>query len=106
MVEEYPRRPAKPASSERIQHPLHREKVANILQQFSKLPIPEKDAIKDNLDSSLISMEQLRTGTRLLRFRGLKKPMNNKKNNLIIRIHEINPSLIISGIDSKIVFRI
>jgi hypothetical protein len=57
IVEEYPRRPIKPSSSERIQHPFYHEKVAKALQRFSRLPEPEKAAIKNNLKSNLISME-------------------------------------------------
>ena len=58
IAEEYPRRPSKPSSSERIQHPFYHEKVAKALQRFSQLPEPEKAAIKNNLKSNLISMEQ------------------------------------------------
>ena len=58
LVEEYPRRPAKPPSSERIQHPFYHEEAAKALQQFSRLPKPEKTVIKNNLKSNLISMEQ------------------------------------------------
>ncbi len=58
IVEEYPRRPTKPPSSERIQHPFYHEEVAKALQRFSRLPEPEKAAIKNNLKSNLISMEQ------------------------------------------------
>jgi hypothetical protein len=58
IVEEYPRRPTKPPSSERIQHPFYHEEVAVALQRFSRLPKREKAAIKENLESSLISMEQ------------------------------------------------
>ena len=58
IVEEYPRRPTKPLSSDRIQRPFYHEEVAKILQRFSRLPKAEKDAIKENLESSLISMEQ------------------------------------------------
>ncbi|MGD9080158.1 MAG: hypothetical protein PVG96_12505 [Desulfobacterales bacterium] len=58
IVEEYPRRPTQPPSSERIQHPFYHEEVAKALQRFSRLPKPEKAAIKENLESSLISMEQ------------------------------------------------
>ena len=58
IVEEYPRRPTKPSSSERIQHPFYHERVAKALQLFSRLPEPEKAAIKNNLKSNLISMEQ------------------------------------------------
>jgi len=58
IVEEYPRRPTKPLSSERIQHPLYHEEAAKALQQFHRLAEPEKAAIKNNLKSNLISMEQ------------------------------------------------
>lgn len=58
IVEEYPRRPPKPPSSKRIQHPFYHEEVAKALQRFSRLPEPEKAAIKNNLKSNLISMEQ------------------------------------------------
>jgi len=58
ILEEYPRRPTKPPSSERIQHPLYHEEVAKALQRFFRLPKPEKAAIKQNLESSLISIEQ------------------------------------------------
>ena len=55
---EYPRRPAKPPNSERIQHPFYHEEAAKALQRFSRLPESEKDAIKENLEFSLISMEK------------------------------------------------
>ena len=58
IVAEYPRRPTKQPSLERIQHPFYHEEVAKALQRFSQLPKPEKAAIKENLDSNLISMEQ------------------------------------------------
>ena len=58
IVEEYPRRPTKPPSSERIQHPFYHEEVAKALQRFSRLPKNEKAAIKQNLESNLVSMEQ------------------------------------------------
>ena len=58
IVEEYPRRPTKSSSSERIQHPFYNEKAAKALQRFSRLPEPEKAAIKNNLKFNLISMEQ------------------------------------------------
>ena len=58
IVEEYPRRPTKPPISERIQHPFYHEEVAKALQRFSRLPESEKADIKNNLNSSLISMEQ------------------------------------------------
>ena len=58
IAEEYPRRPTKSSSSERIQHPFYSEKAVKTLQRFSRLPGPEKAAIKNNLESNLISMEQ------------------------------------------------
>ena len=58
IVEEYPRRPTKPRSSERIQQPFYHEEAVKVLQQFSQLPKSEKAAIRENLESSLISMEQ------------------------------------------------
>ena len=47
IVEEYPRRPTKPPCIERIQHPFYHEEVAKALQRFSRLPEPEKAAIKE-----------------------------------------------------------
>ena len=44
IVEEYPRRPTKPPSSERIQHPFYHEEVTKALQRFSRLPTREKIA--------------------------------------------------------------
>ena len=58
IVEEYPRRPTKPPSSERIQQPFYHEEAVKVLQQFSRLPKSEKAAIRENLEYSLISMEQ------------------------------------------------
>ena len=58
IIEEYPRRPTKPPSTERIQHPVHHEDAVKALQLFSRLPKPEKAAIKKSLKSNLISMEQ------------------------------------------------
>jgi hypothetical protein len=58
VVEEFPRRPAKPPSSARIQHPLHHGKALKALQLFSRMPKPEKDAIRKSLKSNLISMDQ------------------------------------------------
>ena len=56
--EEYPRPPTKPPSTERIQHPIYHQQAVDALQRFSRLPKPERDAIKESLESSLISMEQ------------------------------------------------
>jgi hypothetical protein len=58
IIEEYPRRPTKPPSTERIQHPVHHEDAVKALQLFSRLPQPEKAAIKKSLKSNLISMKQ------------------------------------------------
>jgi hypothetical protein len=58
ILEEYPRRPAKPSSSESIQHPFYHEEAAKALRRFSRLSKAEKAAIKRNLESSLISVEQ------------------------------------------------
>jgi len=58
ISKEYPIRPNNPPSAERIQHPVHHEEVINALQLFFQLPKPEQDAIKENLKSNLISMEQ------------------------------------------------
>ena len=58
ILEEYPRRPTKPPSTERIQHPVHHEDAVKALQLFSRLPKLEKAAIKKSLKSNLISMEQ------------------------------------------------
>jgi len=58
ILEEYPRRPTKFSSSERIQYHFYHEKAVKALQQFSRLPEPEKAAIKNNLKSNLVSMEQ------------------------------------------------
>jgi hypothetical protein len=58
LAEEYPRRPTKPPSSERIQHPFYHEEATKALQRFSRLTKSEKAAIKENLQISLISIEQ------------------------------------------------
>ncbi len=59
--EEYPRPSAKSPSTERIQYPFYHERAVDALQRFSRLSKPERDAIKESLESSLISMEQWRT---------------------------------------------
>ena len=56
--EEYPRPPTKPPSTERIQHSSYHKQAVEALQRFSRLPKPERNAIKESLESSLISMEQ------------------------------------------------
>ena len=55
--EEYPRPTAKPGSTERIQYPFYHERATAALQRFFRLPRSERDAIKESLESSLISME-------------------------------------------------
>jgi hypothetical protein len=56
--EEYPRPPTKPPSTERFQHRFYHKQAVDALQRFTRLPKPERDAIKESLESSLISMEQ------------------------------------------------
>jgi hypothetical protein len=58
IVEEYPRRPTKPSSSERIQHPFYHEKVARALQLFFRLPEPEKAQLGQS-DYQVICMGEL-----------------------------------------------
>ena len=55
---EYPSRPDTPLPAERIQHPLYHPQAVDALKRYSGLPAPERDAIKENLASGLISMEQ------------------------------------------------
>ena len=58
IKEEYPRPAVKPVSIERIQHPFYHERAVDALQRFSRLSKPERNAIKESLESSLISMEK------------------------------------------------
>ena len=58
VSEEYPRPPTNPPSTERIQHPLFHEQAVDALQRFYRLSKRDRDAIKESLESSLISMEQ------------------------------------------------
>ncbi len=58
IKEEYPRPPARPSSTKRVQHPFYHSQAIDAVQRFSSLPEPERNAIKENLESSLISMEQ------------------------------------------------
>jgi hypothetical protein len=58
IVAEYPRRPAEISKPERIQHPFYHQQATKALRRFSRLPEPEKAAIKDSLNSDLISMDQ------------------------------------------------
>jgi hypothetical protein len=58
IVEQYPERPAKPSISDRVQHSFYHEEAVEVLQRFSRLPKSEKAAIKENLESRLISVEQ------------------------------------------------
>jgi len=58
VKEEYPSSPTRPVSKERVQHPFYHLQAIDALQRFSKFPKPEKAAIKESLESSLISMEQ------------------------------------------------
>ena len=58
IKEEFPRPPTRPSSAKRVQHPFYHSQAIDAVQRFSRLPKPERDAIKENLESSLISMEQ------------------------------------------------
>jgi hypothetical protein len=60
VLEEYPRRPIEPMKSERIQHQLHHQEAIKALRLFSRLPEPEKAAIKKSLESNLISIKHWR----------------------------------------------
>ena len=68
VLEEYPRRPTEPMKSERIQHQLHHQEAIKALQLFSRLPKPEKTAIKESLKSNLISIKQWLTRLRQSNF--------------------------------------
>ena len=57
IVSEYPQRPAESSSPERIRHPSYHRQATTALQRFSRLPEAEKAAIKDSLESALISLE-------------------------------------------------
>lgn len=56
--EEFPRPPTRPSNTERVQHPFFNLQAIDAVHQFSSLPRSERDAIKENLAFSLISMEQ------------------------------------------------
>ena len=58
IAEEYPKRPTKQPSSERIQHPFYRKEAVKALQRFSRLTKSEKAAIQENLQFGTISIEQ------------------------------------------------
>ncbi|MBT8352439.1 MAG: hypothetical protein KJO26_14565 [Deltaproteobacteria bacterium] len=68
FVEEFPRRPTEPTNSARIQHQLHHQEAIKALKLFSRLPKHEKAAIKDSLESNLISMKQWLTYLRKSNF--------------------------------------
>jgi len=55
---EYPRPPAEPPSTDRIQHPFYHEQAVNALQRFARLSESKRDSIKESLKSGLISIEQ------------------------------------------------
>lgn len=56
--EAYPRRPAEPMQSERIQHPIDHQAAIRALQLFSRLPKSEKTAIRASLKSNLVPVKQ------------------------------------------------
>lgn len=58
VAKEYPIRPNEPPNEARIQHPEHHKDATEALQLFSQLPKSEKIAIKENLESNMISIEQ------------------------------------------------
>lgn len=58
IKEEFPNPPAKPPKTERIQHTFYHKQAVDALQRFSQLPQPERNAIKNNLKSSLVPMEE------------------------------------------------
>ena len=58
IKEEYPSPPTKPPNTERIQHPFYHKQAVDALQRYSQLPKQERDAIKNNLISGLIPIEQ------------------------------------------------
>lgn len=58
ISKEYPRRPNKPPSIERIQHPIYHEAGVKALRLYLKLSKREKTAIQENLKSNLVSLEK------------------------------------------------
>ena len=58
ILEEYPRRPTELLKHELIEYHHHHSEASKAIRLFSLLPEHEKAAIRENLESSLISMEQ------------------------------------------------
>jgi hypothetical protein len=58
ISKEYPNPPTRPPNTERIQHPFSHQLAVDALQKFSQLSKAERDAVVENLESSLIPMEQ------------------------------------------------
>jgi len=58
VAKEYPTRPDEPPNEARVQHPGNHKAATEALQLFSQLPQSEKVAIKENLESNMISIEQ------------------------------------------------
>ncbi len=58
VLDEYPRRPAEPIKSERIQHQFHHQEAIEVVRLFTRLPKLEQTAIQENLKSNLISIKQ------------------------------------------------
>lgn len=56
--EKYPRPPTESPNTARIQHPYSHQLAVDALQRFSHLSNPEREAILENLNSNLISMEK------------------------------------------------
>ena len=53
VLDEYPRRPAEPMHSGRVQHQFHHQAAIQALQFYSRLPEPKKTAIKELKDKML-----------------------------------------------------
>ncbi|MGD9308481.1 MAG: hypothetical protein PVG51_05045 [Desulfosarcina sp.] len=58
FMEAFPTRPSQPPSASRIQHPIHHREAVGALEVFARLPKVEQTAIKENLESNLISLGQ------------------------------------------------
>lgn len=56
--EEYPRPPTQSPNAERIQHPLYHKEAVSALKRFTRLPKPQREAIRKSLQSSMISIQQ------------------------------------------------
>ena len=64
IIEKYPGPPTETPRTERIQHPIFHQLAVDALQSFSRLSKFDRDAVIENLEASLISMEQWLTHLR------------------------------------------